>query len=84
MNEEMIEAFLREMRENHGEEIESVDLPEGTEEYVRGRVEAGDIETLLFMLRLGYLMGLQSGFAAGQAGEEFGTTTITVPGPLEA
>lgn len=83
MNEEMIEAFLREMRENHGDEIESVTLPEGTEEYVRGRIEAGDVETLLFMLRLGYLMGLPSGFAAGQAGEEFGTT-ITVPGPLQA
>ena len=83
MNEEMIEAFLQEMRKNHGDEIESVDLPEGTEEYVRGRIAAGDVATLLFMLKLGYLMGLQTGFAAGQAGEEFGTT-ITVPGPLEA
>jgi hypothetical protein len=79
----MIEAFLREMRENHSEEIDSVTLPEGTEEYVRGRVESGDVETLLFMLRLGYLMGLQTGFAAGQNGEDFGTT-ISIPGPLQA
>lgn len=83
MNDEMIEAFLREMRENHQDEIDSVTLPEGTEEYVRGRIEAGDVDTLLFMLRLGYLMGLQTGFAAGESGEEF-TTTISVPGPLQA
>ncbi|HEX7003797.1 MAG TPA: hypothetical protein VF168_06390 [Trueperaceae bacterium] len=83
MNDEMIEAFLREMRQNHGEEIASVDLPEGTEEYVQGRIAAGDAETILFMLKLGYLMGVQTGFAAGQAGEAF-ATTITVPGPLEA
>ncbi|MEX2534415.1 MAG: hypothetical protein WD273_02355 [Trueperaceae bacterium] len=82
MNDEMIEAFLQEMRENHQEDIDSVTLPEGTEEYVRLKAEAGDIETLLFMLRLGYLMGLQSGFAAGQSGEEF--NTITLPGPLQA
>jgi hypothetical protein len=65
----LIDAFLTEMRRRYSDEIDAVALPEGTMEYVRARVEAHDVETLLFMLKLGYLMGLQTGFAAGQAGE---------------
>lgn len=66
----MIESFLREMQERYGEQIEAVDLPEGTQEYVEGRIRAGDAATLLFMLKLGYLMGVQTGFAAGRAGDD--------------
>jgi hypothetical protein len=83
MNEDIIDAFLREMRENHAEEIDSVTLPEGTAEYVRQKMEAGDVDTLMFMLRLGYLMGLQTGFAAGQGGEDF-ASGLAGPGPLQA
>lgn len=83
MNEDIIEAFLQEMRESHKEEIDSISLPEGTEDYVRQKMEAGDVETLLFMLRLGYLMGLQAGFAAGQDGEDL-PSGLSGPGPLQA
>lgn len=70
MSKDAIEAFLRQMRAQHADRIDEVELPEGTREYVEERVAAGDVGTLLFMLRLGYLMGLQSGFAAGAAGEQ--------------
>jgi hypothetical protein len=83
MNEEIIDAFLREMRENHAEEIDSIALPEGTADYVRKRMEAGDVDTLMFMLRLGYLMGLQTGFAVAQGGEDL-SSGLAGPGPLQA
>lgn len=81
MSRQMIEAFLREMRERHQKEIDSVTLPEGTLEYLEGRVAEGDTETLLFMLKLGYLMGLQTGFAAARGVEVEPTAPV---GPLKA
>lgn len=78
----MIEAFLSEMRSRYSDEIDAISLPEGTVEYVRQRVAAGDEETLLFMLKLGYLMGLQTGFAAGQAGAS--EPPRGGPGPIKA
>lgn len=83
MDEEMIAAFLAEMRENHAEEIESVTLPDGTAEFVAKRMAAGDVDTILFMLRLGYLMGLQTGFAVAQSGGDF-ASGLSGPGPLQA
>lgn len=83
MDEDIIEAFLQEMRDNHKEEIDSVSLPDGTADYVRRRMESGDVDTLLFMLRLGYLMGLQTGFAAGQSGGDF-SDGLSGSGPLQA
>lgn len=79
MSIEAIEAFLAGMRERHAGEIEAIELPEGTEDYLRERIGAGDAETLSFMLKLSYLMGLHTGFAAQQEG-----TATRVPGPLEA
>lgn len=80
---EVIAAFLREMREAHREQIDAVSLPEGTVEYVEERMAASDHDTLLFMLKLGYLMGLQTGFAAALAGER-GPTPPPGRGPLQA
>lgn len=65
-----IDAFLQRMREEYGERIDSVALPDGSYAYVEERVAAGDVGTLLFMLKLGYLMGLQTGFAAGRSGDD--------------
>jgi hypothetical protein len=83
MNEhaEMIRAFLDEMRRRYAHEIDAVGLPEGTLAYIEQRVAAGDAETLLFMLKLGWLMGLQTGFAAGRAGDEMPSGG---PGPMQA
>jgi hypothetical protein len=78
----LIDTFLSEMRRRYHDEIEAVTLPEGTLDYVRGLVAKGDVETLLFMLKLGYLMGLQTGFAAGQAGDAAPPTDG--PGPMQA
>jgi hypothetical protein len=78
----LIETFLTEMRRRYHDEIDAVTLPEGTIEYVRGRVDEHDVETLLFMLKLGYLMGLQTGFAAGQAGDA--EPPSGGPGPIQA
>lgn len=78
----MIEAFLAQMRERHEHEIEAIELPEGTEDYLKERMEAGDEETLSFMLKLSYLMGLHAGFAAQQDGSP--PRPGTPPGPLEA
>jgi len=78
---EMIRAFLDEMRRRYAQEIDAVGLPEGTLAYIEQRVAAGDSETLLFMLKLGWLMGLQTGFAAGRAGDEMPSGG---PGPIQA
>jgi hypothetical protein len=77
---EAIAEFLTTMRERHESEIEAIELPEGTEAYVRERMGAGDDQTLQFMLKLSYLMGLHTGFAAQQEG----SATRPATGPLEA
>ncbi|HLV10808.1 MAG TPA: hypothetical protein VKY42_00025 [Trueperaceae bacterium] len=83
MSKQMIEAFLKEMKGRYQEHIDAVALPEGTYEYVDELAQARDTETLLFMLKLGYLMGLQTGFAAAQSGAE-GPNPSGAPGPLQA
>ena len=80
ISKEVIEAFLEQMRSRHEGEIRAVELPEGTEAYIAERAAAGDSETLTFMLKLAYLMGLHTGFAA-QVGE---TPPSTPRGPLQA
>ncbi len=80
---DLIAAFIEQMRERHEGEIDGVQFPEGTREYVLECVAADDADTLLFMLKLGYLMGLQTGFAASQAGED-GPPSGSPWGPLEA
>lgn len=77
----MIQAFLEEMRRRYAQEVDAVGLPDGTLEYIEGRVAAGDAETLMFMLKLGWLMGLQTGFAAGRAGDDMPSG---FPGPMQA
>ncbi len=81
MSKEMIEAFLARMRESHKEQIEAIELPEGSEVYISERVAEGDEETLTFMIKLAYLMGLHTGFAAQQSDD---TPRNTRMGPLEA
>lgn len=79
--ERLIQAFLDEMRRRYAQEVDAVGLPEGTLAYVRRRVAEGDADTLLFMLKLGWLMGLQTGFAAGRAGDDMPSGG---PGPIQA
>ena len=82
MSKESIRIFLEEMSEQHDEEIEAVELPDGTKEYVLERIAQGDADTIMFMLKLGYLMGLQTGYAVAE-GEEDGPASV-VRGPIQA
>lgn len=84
MSKRDVEAFLNEMRARHEEQIEGIEFPDGTLEYVSERIAEGDATTLIFMLKLGYLMGLQTGFAAGRAGEEGPPDGSGPIGPLQA
>jgi hypothetical protein len=78
-----IKAFLEVMRHNHAEQIEGMDLPDGTRDYLQDCIASHDVGTLEFMLKLGYLMGLQTGFAAAQAGD--GMPDGSEPfGPIQA
>ena len=82
MSKEDIRAFLEEMSERHDEDIAGVELPEGTREYVLERIAQGDADTIMFMLKLGYLMGLQTGYAVADGDEE---ELESVPrGPIQA
>lgn len=80
----VIEAFLNEMRNRHGRDVAAVNLPEGTREYVEECIGEDDVDTIMFMLKLGYLMGLQTGFAAAQAGEKEIPPASSARGPIQA
>lgn len=66
---DQIREFLEAMRERHSEQIDNVELPNGTFEYLQSLVDAGDTETLMFVIKLSYLMGVQTGFAVSQSDE---------------
>ncbi|CAN5765357.1 hypothetical protein BH24DEI2_BH24DEI2_02920 [soil metagenome] len=83
VDRDAIAAFIREMRKRHSDEVSGIDLPPGTSAYVEELVAAGDTDTLMFMLKLGYLMGLQTGFAAQQV-EDAAPPSSGSWGPLEA
>jgi len=83
MSKETIRAFLDQMQQSYQDEIDAVALPDGTDDFVEERIAEDDRDTLLFMLKLGYLMGLQTGFAAGRGGDEAPEGSDS-PGPLRA
>ncbi|MEZ4630812.1 MAG: hypothetical protein R2880_08915 [Deinococcales bacterium] len=66
MSKEAIADFIERMNHMHKDHIEALDLPEGTEAYVAERMASGDEKTLVFMLKLAYIMGLQTGYAASE------------------
>tara|TARA_Y100001960_G_C14584757_1_gene782581 strand:- start:383 stop:637 length:255 start_codon:yes stop_codon:yes gene_type:complete len=84
VSKNVIEAFLNEMRNRHKGDIEAVNLPDGTREYVEECIGEADVDTIIFMLKLGYLMGLQTGFAAAQAGETEVPPASSSRGPIQA
>jgi len=80
-----IRAFLEAMRRRHSAQVDNVELPEGTSEYIESLMDSGDTETLLFVLKLSYLMGLQTGFAISNEFDDEGPDDVPgPPGPLEA
>lgn len=83
MTPEMIAKFVQEMREKHAEQVEAVALPEGTAAYLEVLLKEHDLETVEFLLKLSYLMGLQTGFAAAVGGAR-GPEPEPGRGPLQA
>ena len=83
MNKEIIARFLRDMREKHSTQIDAVALPDGTAEFIADLVAANDRDTIEFMVKLSYLMGLQTGFAAAISGAS-GPEPQPGRGPLQA
>lgn len=80
---EQIAVFVKKMQEQNGDEVNKLDLPSGTLEYLQDLIDEGDSETLMFMLKLAWVMGLQTGFAAAQSGAA--TPPSSSPfGPMQA
>jgi len=80
---EIIEQFVNEMRRRYADEVAQVSMPAGGREYLESLIEAGDPEAVEFLLKLSYLMGLQTGFAAAQSGATAPDPTAG-KGPLQA
>lgn len=81
---EAIAMFIRQMKENHAGDVAAIDLPPGMNEYVAERIREGDLETILFMLKLGYIMGLQTGVAVEREGQDSSKPTRRTFGPMQA
>jgi hypothetical protein len=74
-----VEEFVRQMKEQHGESLRDMPLPEGVEDYLRDRIKLGDLETVIFMQKLAWVFGVQTGQAAAQSqdqGVQFNTKRI--------
>jgi hypothetical protein len=74
-----VEEFVRQMKQQHGESLKDMPLPEGVEDYLRDRIKLGDLETVIFMQKLAWVFGVQTGQAAAQAqdqGVQFNTKRI--------
>jgi hypothetical protein len=74
-----VEEFIRQMKEQHGESLKDMPLPEGVEDYLRDRIKLGDLETVIFMQKLAWVFGVQTGQAAAQSqdqGVQFNTKRI--------
>ena len=74
-----VEEFVRQMKEQHGESLKDMPLPEGVEDYLRDRIKLGDLETVIFMQKLAWVFGVQTGQAAAQSqdqGIQFNTKRI--------
>jgi hypothetical protein len=81
---ETIAMFIRQMKENHAKDVAGIDLPPGMNEYVEERIREGDLETIVFMMKLGYIMGLQTGVAVEREGQDADKPTRRTFGPMQA
>lgn len=70
MNSDLIAQFVNEMKERYSEQIAAVSLPDGSEEYIARLISQGAVADVEFLLKLSYLMGMQTGFAAAHAGAQ--------------
>lgn len=83
MNRDLIAQFVNEMKGRYSEQIAAVSLPDGSYEYIAQLISEGDVSAVEFLLKLSYLMGMQTGFAAAHAGAS-GPDPEPGHGPLQA
>ncbi len=58
------DRFLEQMKQNYAAQLAQMPLPEGVPEHVRGLLEQGDLEGVLFLLKLAWILGAQAGATA--------------------
>lgn len=60
------QEWFNQLREEYGEQLAQMPLPDGVTEHVQQMIDEGDVEGLLFMVKLSWQIGAQVGFSAGQ------------------
>ena len=57
--------WFEQLRNEYGEQLSAMPLPDGLPEHLRGLIEQGDEDAIQFMVRLAWQLGAQVGYAAG-------------------
>lgn len=64
------QEWFEQLREEYGEQLAQMPLPDGVAEHVQQMIDKGDTEGLLFMVKLSWQIGAQVGYSAGQNPEK--------------
>lgn len=57
--------WFAKMEREYGEQLAEMPLPDGLPEHLSDLMEAGDREAIIFMLKVAWQMGAQTGLSAG-------------------
>lgn len=57
--------WFEQLREEYGEELKAMPLPEGLPEHLHSLIQADDQDAIQMMLKIAWQFGAQVGFAAG-------------------
>ncbi len=71
--------WFEQLREEYGEQLGNMPLPEGLPEHLRELMRQGDAEAIMFMIKLAWQFGAQVGYAAGTQQEGVQVQTRRVP-----
>jgi hypothetical protein len=55
------DRFLEQMKQQYASQLSQMPLPEGVPEHVRALIEQGDVDSVLFLLKLSWVLGAQAG-----------------------
>lgn len=58
--------WFEQLREEYGDQLRQMPLPDGLPEHLHSLVLARDDEAITLMIKLAWQFGAQAGFAAGQ------------------
>jgi hypothetical protein len=59
--------WFEQLREEYGDQLRQMPLPDGLPEHLHSLVLARDDEAITLMIKLAWQFGAQAGFAAGQS-----------------